>query len=168
MAWKNKLSLKERFERHYTPEPNSGCWLWTGVVAAGYGKLRRDSDPSKPLDGAHRVSYELFKGEIPDGHVVCHKCDVRNCVNPDHLFVGTYKDNMQDAARKGRMNWKSKDRKLPVGEQHHSAKLTTEDVIAIRQLPISGVEAAQRFGVRPITISRIRRGLIWRHVGGAT
>lgn len=77
----------------------NGCWLWQGATAPnGYGSTtHKDKQIS-----AHRLSYIAFKGEIPDGMYVCHKCDVRNCVNPDHLFLGTHSDNMQDMVNKGR------------------------------------------------------------------
>lgn len=82
-------------------EPNTGCWLWTGAVipVSGYGQMRYGKGTPKK---AHRVSYEIFVGPIPDGLYVCHRCDTPLCVNPDHLFLGTAKDNAQDAMRKGR------------------------------------------------------------------
>lgn len=76
------------------------CWLWIGAKRPnGYGAVRRNYK----LLGAHRYSFELFKHPIPEGMVVCHKCDNRICVNPDHLWVGTQSDNMIDAYKKGRI-----------------------------------------------------------------
>lgn len=80
------------------PVPESGCWLWTGGLSKGYGNI---------MDGtrcrlAHRVSYELFVGEIPKGKQVLHRCDVPCCINPRHLFLGTRSDNMRDCFQKGR------------------------------------------------------------------
>lgn len=159
----------QRFERHYIPEPNSGCWLWEGVIAAGYGKFRMSTNPLDPSWGAHRASWTFNRGEIPKGMMVCHRCDNRLCVNPDHLFLGTASDNMRDAARKGRMNWKNPKRpSLPRGEAHHQAKLKESDIIAIRRSDKMGIELAAEYGVAPITISRIRRGIIWSHIGGLT
>lgn len=81
------------------------CWYWSGKRNAnGYGVMGIGSrtDKTRKMALAHRVSFELFKGEIPDGHFVCHTCDKPSCVNPDHLFSGTQFDNMQDCAQKGR------------------------------------------------------------------
>ena len=95
-----KNPLRERFMKKWTLEPDSGCWLWTGSRRRhGYGRMY--SLDRKGLS-AHRVSWELFRGPIPDGLDVLHKCDNPPCVNPDHLFVGTMQDNMDDMVRKGR------------------------------------------------------------------
>jgi hypothetical protein len=92
----------ERFEGRFIPEPNSGCWLWTGATGgtSGYGKFY-DTQTRRNL-WAHRASWVLHCGPIPDGMLVLHKCDVRVCVNPDHLFLGTYVDNVADMIAKGR------------------------------------------------------------------
>ena len=82
------------------PEPNSGCWLWIrGRMGTGYGETW---DGQKVLR-ANRVAWQLFRGPIPPGMCVLHRCDVRSCVNPAHLFLGTIKDNALDASRKGRL-----------------------------------------------------------------
>lgn len=93
------LSLQERFEVSYVPEPNSGCWLWFGSTnRRGYGSIQENG---KRL-GAHRLSWTIHNGEIPEGYFVCHTCDNPCCVNPGHLFLGTHQDNMTDMCKKGR------------------------------------------------------------------
>lgn len=92
--------LLKRFEAKYIPVTESGCWLWTAACheAAGYGQIWHLGKVLR----ANRVSWTLYRGEIPGGLHVCHTCDVRCCVNPDHLFLGTREDNMQDCFKKGR------------------------------------------------------------------
>jgi len=102
--------VAERFEEKYTPEPNSGCWLWLGAARQhGYGELRL---PTNKTILAHRLAYELYRGPIPDGMCVCHRCDNPACVNPDHLFIGTRADNMADCIRKGRARNKFSPKRL--------------------------------------------------------
>ena len=92
-----------RFERHISPEPNSGCWLWLGTVAgAGYGQFQYGGRlPMGERIGAHRFAFMVWK-EDPKGLQVLHRCDVPCCVNPDHLFLGTVTDNMRDMVSKRR------------------------------------------------------------------
>lgn len=93
-------TVLERLERLSIPEPNSGCWLWMGSLSKfGYGQIMM---PGGKPRRAHRVSYEAHKGPIPPGLDVRHTCDMRCCINPDHLLIGTRKQNMQDALDRGR------------------------------------------------------------------
>ena len=101
--YKGRVSTEtkeERFNKKYIINDVTDCWEWTHAVNnIGYGMFRWTSDKMRT---AHRVSYELFNGPIPNGMAVCHKCDNPKCVNPKHLWVGTLKQNAQDMVAKGR------------------------------------------------------------------
>jgi HNH endonuclease len=151
-----KLTPRERFLAKVCPEPNGGCWLWRGPLSPeGYGWA---SFESKRFP-AHRLGWLLFRGGIAAGLVVCHKCDVRACVNPDHLFLGTHADNMRDMKEKGRK---------PMGEKHYRAKLTAEQVGRIKAMlsedRLYMSEIALEFGVSSSTIHSIKSGKNWRGV----
>jgi len=138
------------------PEPNSGCWLWTGGwTDLDYGVVPR-------IDGervAHRISWRLHRGPIPDGMKVLHRCDVRACANPDHLFLGTQMDNIADMVAKGRHRGAPQH-----GESNAMSKLTERQVIEIRDLHSRGISQhriAQRYGVAVMTINRAVRRHTW-------
>jgi hypothetical protein len=151
--------LIDRFEAKYIPEPNSGCWLWTGAINAdGYACIGADA-PSRKVLGAHRVSWELTNGYIPNGLHVLHRCDVRCCVNPDHLFLGTHQDNIADCKTKGRAI-------RARGGWQWKAKLTEEQVRWIKGSRNKLREAAEICGVSISTIWWIRNGRSWKHTGG--
>lgn len=97
-------SILERFEAYVSPEPNTGCWLWTGALRNGYGVIGLGAK-WLGIDYAHRVSWLMFRGLtlITIGFELCHRCDMRSCVNPDHLFLGTRSENIDDAKKKGRL-----------------------------------------------------------------
>lgn len=135
------------------------CWLWIGSkFENNYGKFWVSGKNRK----AHRVSYEIHKGDIPKGMFVCHSCDNPSCVNPEHLFVGTPKDNTRDKFAKGRDN-------TPKGAGHYAAKLTEHDIPLIRQAHQEGFTQkviATTFGVSNATIRDILTRKIWKHVYG--
>lgn len=88
------MTERERFER--LVEKTDGCWWWKGTKSFGYGKMTVKRDGKWRRLFAHRVSYELFRGELPPGFHACHHCDNKRCVRPDHLFLGTHQDNIRD------------------------------------------------------------------------
>jgi hypothetical protein len=153
---KLRASLSERFHDKVMPEPNSGCWLWFGAVKEhGYGVIglgRRHEGTEK----AHRVGYLLYKGEIPEGMNVLHKCDTPACCNPEHLFLGTLKDNSRDCVKKGR-NFLPDNR----GERATWSKLKEADVREILTRQKTSSEYASQFGVSRSAIAEIWRGKNW-------
>lgn len=158
--------LKEKIKRMSNIDED-GCWIWTGCVQSnGYARVNIGN---RKIIGAHRASYMAFNGDIPDGADVCHKCDVRNCVNPDHLFIGTRKENMEDCVKKGRQAKRGPDGKLPPmhGENTNFHKLKEHQVIEIRNMIDNGVkkkDIAVMFGVSVDNIRRIARRDTWRHI----
>lgn len=134
----------------------SSCWNWLGwKTKKGYGELRFEGRTVR----AHRLSYELKKGDIPDGLFVLHRCDNPSCVRPDHLFLGTLAENCRDRHRKGRTAF---------GSRNGWSKLTEPEVKSIRKLAATGhllqKEIASQFGVTSENIGHILSGKTWRHV----
>ncbi len=146
------------------PMPYCGCHIWIGFMdGCGYGRVA-EPDPSTKVKFAHRVAYEVTHGAIPDGLCVCHKCDTPACVNPEHLFLGTRRENNADMLAKGRSAYLRKDMKRVRGEQVHCAKLRTEQVIEIRNSPLSTQALANKFSVRFQTVWEARKGRTWKRV----
>ena len=131
----------------------SGCWLWTGKQERhGYGRVRWHGRWWLP----HRLAWWLTHGDTDATLDVCHTCDVPLCCNPAHLWLGTAKENIADALRKGRM---------AIGARHPRAKLTWEDVAAIRASSETCRQLGRRYGVNPATIVRVRTGERWQQQG---
>lgn len=153
--------LIARFERSYVPEPMSGCWLWEALCFDDeYGIF----SVRKHMMRAHRFSWELHRGPIPHRLLVCHRCDNKYCVNPDHLFLGTHQDNVMDMWSKGRNRPVSHEPTV-FGEAHPRAILTESDVVIMRELRSGGESVAsigRRFGVSRATASAAIRGQSWK------
>lgn len=150
--------MRERFEAKFIIHEN-GCWIWTSTISTTqrgmYGSFKCNGIECK----AHRVSYELYKGPIPEGLNVLHTCDESICVNPDHLFLGTQQDNINDMI--------SKNRQSPPrpGEKNGNAKLNAQDVVKVREMLAKGYrqrDIADKFGVAQTTISAINMGFSWK------
>jgi hypothetical protein len=134
------------------------CWPWLGWIDTdGYGRF---DIPVRTTISASRMAYKLDKGSIPKGLIVCHKCGNRICVNPSHLYAGTYSDNNKDTYRQGR--------KYQLGESAFGAKLTNFQVLAIRSLYKTGrftqKELGKKYGVDHTTISCIITRKSWSHI----
>ncbi len=147
------LPIRERFFSKVEICEETGCWFWTGAKTGnGYGSMHFNGNQYI----AHRLSYLIEHGSISEGMLICHTCDNKVCVNPDHLFEGTQTDNMRDASLKGR---------TASGEEHGQGKLTLKDVEAIRLLGASSTYSqkfiGELFGVTRETVKDIVKGKIW-------
>lgn len=136
---------------------SDGCWEWTGAISQkGYGNFW---DGARYVN-AHKFSWEFQHGKAPDRMCVCHVCDNPKCVRPDHLFIGSYSDNMQDCSKKGRLNHY-------FGESSPAAKLTEAQVLEIRRAHAQGArmsDLARRYGLTQSSIALIVRGINWSHL----
>ena len=159
-----RLSLKERFEQKYQPVPWTGCWIWTAASKEhGYGVIGIGTR-KEGLIKAHRLSYILHKGEIPEDKVVMHKCNNPSCVNPDHLEAGTRKENQRYMVNCGRL-------KIPDnrGERATWSKLTEAaakeiiDAFATKTKG-TGTSLAKKFNVSRAAIYEIWGGKNWKHL----
>lgn len=168
--------IEKRFWAKVDKRGPDDCWLWTASDdGSGYGQLNIERDGKRYSAKATRISYEIHYGPIPEGMLVCHKCDerypirdttYRRCVNPAHLFLGDYTDNIQDCY--------DKDRRKPppghgkVSEDHPSAIYNNEQIIAWRKdFPLSGmrlIDFAQMHGVPRTTMSSIIHRHTWTHL----
>lgn len=145
-----------RINQYTFPEPNTGCWLWGAATRdkKGYGVLKVKGK----MQFAHRLNYQIHKGEIPKGLFVCHRCDTPTCINPEHLFLGTTQENTQDRTNKGR------DIR---GEKQWNSKLTDAIVTAIRDAHKAGYkrkDIAKYFGVKYGHVTDILNRRAWTHL----
>lgn len=156
------------------PHMDTPCWVWTAGTRLGYGRFNVGGRAG-PIVSAHRFSWELAHGPIPDAQRVLHQCDVPGCVRPEHLFLGTQADNVQDMISKGRDNklsgdahpWRTHPEKAPKGEQIAQSKLTEEEVRNIRDEAADGTAfaaLARKYGVSSSAISEVVRRKTWKHV----
>lgn len=164
VGWERPASFEaERFWARVLKKTPSDCWPWTGCKTdRGYGIIRH----RKPGTGnirAHRLSWEIHKGAIPTGLQVNHQCDNRLCVNPDHLYLGTQRQNVGDERSRGRLKGT-----FGSGERNRAARLTAALVREIRCLAAKGTSLrvlAKKYGVSDSTIWLIVQRKTWRHVG---
>ena len=154
-----KVPVSERFWTKVA-KSNEGCWIWTAKLNpakyGGHGQVR----VGQTMVGAHRIAWVLTHGPIPPKLNVLHRCNVAACVRPDHLYLGTQRENTRDAIANGTYHrW--------VGAAHPRAKLTDDDVRAIRSRHANGVkyrDLATEYGVTYGLIGHIVRRLVWKHV----
>jgi hypothetical protein len=147
-----RIPLSEKIERNITRIPESGCWIWMSTIEkSGYGRVCSGKKPFY----AHRVSYEQKHGPIPNGMMALHHCDVKCCVNPDHIFVGTQQDNMTDKVRKNRQ---------AKGINHGNAKLTEDQVREIKSSSETSIKLSAKFNYSASMIRAIKNGYIWKHL----
>lgn len=148
---------EKRFWSHVDKNEN-GCWIWRGAkFSNGYGRVRLSTTKTV---SAHRLAYEFRHGSIPRDLCACHKCDVRDCVNPSHIFIGTFDDNNKDRSNKGR------NARL-FGEDSPRSKLTNESVIEIRKRRSNGdglKVLANEFNTTPQNICMIANKKSWSHI----
>jgi hypothetical protein len=161
----DKDSVKEYLENRvnkYSPIFDTDCcWFWSrGVNTSGYGHIGPNRISAHyGVTTAHKLSYLVHNGEVPEGQCVLHTCDNKICINPNHLFLGTHQDNMDDMVRKGRSDTSS-------GEDHPMSVLSTLDVLRIRDCKDhnTSVELSRMFDVSPRTIRDIWNRHTWKDV----
>lgn len=154
---RRKTDLRLRFWTHVSVSDDDHCWLWKGhITNHGYGGIGVDRKKVQ----AHRIAWILTNGPIPtDTPHVLHRCDVRSCVNPKHLFVGTAADNIADMVAKGRnRNGKCE------GARNPSSKLSEAQVMAIRNAHGTQEDIGRTFGISQSQVSSIRTFRTWSHL----
>ncbi|MFA7217775.1 MAG: HNH endonuclease signature motif containing protein [Dehalococcoidales bacterium] len=155
-SWKREAALKKLVTNLKISK--TGCWEWTGSKTTGYGSMKLPDIYGNFKILAHRLSWVAFKGEvIPEGIFVCHHCDNPKCFNPDHLFLGTQQENLQDCSAKNR---------TMTGSLNGNSKYSDADIEKVQELIAQkkrGIEISAITGVSQSHISRIRKGYTWKH-----
>lgn len=155
-------SFRERFWSKVDKNADNGCWEWTGCIRNGYGRISINDK----MYQAHRVSWEIVNGEIPEGLFICHHCDNRKCIKPSHLFLGTNSDNMQDMIKKGRGNFNHPN--IKIGEKNGASKLKNHEVRAIKHLAqskIASINSLRKlYNISYNTIHCLLNEKTWKHI----
>jgi len=151
---------KEKLGKRTEFDPQSGCIEWQGATTThGYGQLSMNGE----IFYTHRLSYEIYKGEIEDGLQINHRCHNECCVNPEHLYMGTQQENVRDAVVEGEYV-----SNFGIGDEHFNSKLCEDDVIELRKLYSTGdytyEELGRKFNVNENTVGEAIRGDTWSHV----
>lgn len=157
-SWNKEETFEQRFMKYVNKDQSSGCWLWTGNIDFyGYGRVGFKMKAYR----ASRASIMIFHGKDPKKMFVCHKCDNPACVNPEHLFLGTQKDNMEDCSRK---------RRTAYGSKSGTSKLTEKDVdkilILAKTTNLFHREIAEKFNVSRSLVGAIINKVRWTKHGG--
>lgn len=146
-------TILKRFLSKVKPA-TSGCWEWQGGKNEhGYGMFFLS--PKARTQKAHRIAWEFFRGPIPDGGCVLHSCDNPPCVNPDHLWIGTKKQNSKDMVKKGRST---------SGVKNSQSKITEDIVRIIRTDCRTYRKISAHYGICPSQVCEIKKGTAWKHV----
>lgn len=154
--------LRKSFEKNVIRQ--EFCWDWKGPINRG-GYTVMTCNKQNGAETGHRASWMLYKGDIPKFKHICHSCDNRRCTNPEHLWIGTHQENNADKISKGRGAKNSPP--IMKGSENPSAKLTTDQVMEIKKLILSGVSCSsigRKFLVSKQTILRIKNGKNWTHL----
>jgi hypothetical protein len=152
-----RKTLKQRLLDNVQIDEQTGCWNWLKYKDKNqYGHMK----VLGKSELVHRMAYQTLVGDIPIGMFVCHKCDNPSCLNPDHLFLGTNQDNINDKVAKNRQSKNGQQK----GSKHSLAKLTEKDVVDIRASTLSQNKLALLYGVTQSSISHIQNKITWSHV----
>lgn len=143
------MSTEERFEKYIFYSPD-GCHYWIGATGTGKHSKRGRFNINGRNQWAHRVAFNLYKGPVPDGKCICHHCDNDACVNPNHLFLGTQVDNINDMLRKGRQNL------------YGQAKINFAIASEIRVSELNDVDASAKYNVSRSTVYFVRKNKTWK------